>query len=68
MYLFSDGYQHQFGGHENSKFSIPRFHTLLNDIKNLPFTEQKNILESKLSQWKGTNPQIDDILIIGLKI
>jgi len=30
--------------------------------------EQKEILDTTIETWKGTNEQIDDIIVIGLKI
>jgi serine phosphatase RsbU (regulator of sigma subunit) len=68
MYVFSDGYQDQFGGPENRKFMIRPLKTLLLAIHQKPMAEQQKILEQNLATWKGEGKQIDDVLIIGAKI
>ena len=67
MYMFSDGYVDQFGGTENKKFKYRRFRALLSIIHKYPVKEQKNILKENIITWKGTNPQVDDILVMGFK-
>jgi phosphoserine phosphatase RsbU/P len=72
-YMFSDGYQDQFGGAENKKFHRQELRKLLFDNHQLPMLEQKNILETALNQWMkigdaDEEPQIDDILIIGFAL
>lgn len=68
FYIFSDGYQDQFGGEYNKKFMKPRFRQLLFDIHHLPMTKQREALANTLDNWKGNEPQIDDILVMGLKL
>ncbi|WP_299455982.1 SpoIIE family protein phosphatase [uncultured Microscilla sp.] len=68
LYLYSDGYQDQFGGEHNRKFMAPRFRELLYSIHQTPVTEQKKVLESTLKHWKQNNDQLDDILVIGVKV
>mgnify|MGYP000684042100 CR=1 FL=1 len=69
-YMYSDGYQDQFGGEKNKKFMRKRLKVLLQKNHKLPFQEQKQILETTLFDWQKTAniSQIDDILIIGFKI
>jgi serine phosphatase RsbU (regulator of sigma subunit) len=67
LYLFSDGYVDQFGGEENKKFMYRRFRYLLMNIHSFPLADQKAILEDNIVTWKGNNPQVDDILIIGFR-
>jgi sigma-B regulation protein RsbU (phosphoserine phosphatase) len=68
IYLFSDGYADQFGGPENKKFFTRRFEELLLEIHNKPLEEQKDLLKTTLYDWMGSNGQVDDILVIGIKI
>ncbi len=68
LYLFSDGYADQFGGLDGKKFMYKRFEELLFEIHNLPLDEQKETLNRRLMKWKGSNDQVDDILVIGIKI
>ena len=68
IYLFSDGYADQFGGPENKKFFTKRFEELLFDIHKKPLDEQKELLKTTLYDWMGSNDQVDDILVIGIKV
>lgn len=68
LYLFTDGYADQFGGEEQKKFMYRRLRYLLTTINRLPLNEQKIILKDTLENWKGDNVQVDDILIMGIRI
>ena len=69
LYMFSDGFQDQFGGPEGKKFMVKKLRELFFEIHQKPFDEQKTILENTFQTWKGTNiRQTDDVLIIGLQV
>ncbi len=70
FYIFSDGYQDQFGGVERRKFMTKRFRELLFEVHHQPMQEQKNILNATLDAWmqEGNSPQVDDILVMGFRI
>lgn len=68
FYLFTDGYKDQFGGENNTKLTARAFKELLFRIHRQPADEQKNLLAEYLDNWMGNNPQLDDILVIGVKI
>jgi ligand-binding sensor domain-containing protein/serine phosphatase RsbU (regulator of sigma subunit) len=68
FYLFTDGYQDQFGGEQKRQFSFKKFKDLLLSIHHLPIEAQKESLETQFHTWKGNTKQIDDILVIGVKI
>ena len=67
-YLFSDGYPDQFGGKKGRKLMLSRFKKMLAASANRPLHVQKEFLENKFDIWKGNNRQIDDILVIGIRI
>jgi serine phosphatase RsbU (regulator of sigma subunit) len=67
LYLYSDGYADQFGGPNNKKFKYSTLKDSLIRIHKLPLKEQKSILEKEFLSWKGEYPQVDDVLIIGMK-
>lgn len=68
FYIFSDGFQDQFGGAEDKKYFRSRFRRFLLSISHLPFSKQKDLLQQELVQWKGNNDQTDDILVIGVQV
>ena len=68
IYMFSDGYVDQFGGPKAKKFMSKNFKDLLVSIHNDPMKDQKEFLDSTIENWKGDVEQIDDILVMGLRI
>lgn len=68
IYLFSDGYVDQFGGDLGKKFMTKKFRELLLSIQHLSMNEQKEYLLNTLIKWQGKHDQVDDILVIGIKI
>ncbi len=68
FYIFSDGYHDQFGGENKMKFKKSNFKELLLRIHKKPIEKQKEILEDEHIAWRGDQLQIDDILVIGIKI
>lgn len=69
LYLFSDGYQDQFGGPKGKKFMVSNFREMLHDVHSKPMNEQKQDLFETLCSWMGNeHKQVDDILIIGLRL
>ena len=67
VYIFSDGYADQFGGPLNKKFKYGPLKELLMKISDSSMEEQRNELEQIIMSWKGDEPQMDDILIFGIK-
>ncbi len=68
IYIFSDGYADQFGGEKGKKMMYKRFKEILLNNSKLEMNDQKNVLEMNLLSWRGEIDQIDDIVIIGIKI
>ena len=68
LYIFTDGYIDQFGGKNDTKFKSKPFKQLLTRLSTMPTEQQKNILIETHDQWKGTGFQVDDILVIGIRI
>ncbi|MCS6833219.1 MAG: SpoIIE family protein phosphatase, partial [Flammeovirgaceae bacterium] len=68
VYLYSDGFQDQFGGRSDKRLGAKRFKELL--LKNYALTlpEQKAVLENTLLTWMGQSTQTDDITILGFKL
>lgn len=68
IYLFSDGYADQIGGPFQKKFKFRRFQHLILSVHNLPLQKQKDFLDETFETWKGQLDQVDDILIIGIRM
>lgn len=68
IYLYSDGYPDQKGGKEGKKFYPKRFRELINDNANKDMAAQKQVLEDTFTSWRGNNEQIDDVLVVGVRI
>ncbi len=68
LYLFSDGYADQFGGPEGKKFKSGAFRDLLVEMSTQPMPEQKQILDERIREWMGDHEQVDDIMVIGIRI
>jgi serine phosphatase RsbU (regulator of sigma subunit) len=66
LYMFSDGYVDQFGGSSNKKFGMEKLKSLLASLHGKSFSDQKAGVESSFNEWKGTNGQIDDVLLLGV--
>jgi len=68
FYLFSDGYQDQFGGDTDRKYLRRQFYMTLLEIHELPMLKQKEFLAKKLVEWMKNTPQTDDITVMGVRL
>ncbi|MCK4346165.1 MAG: tetratricopeptide repeat protein [Bacteroidales bacterium] len=67
IYIFSDGYADQFGGPEGKKFLYKQFRDLLLSVQDYSMEKQKDVLEKNFDEWKGESPQIDDVIVMGIR-
>ena len=69
FFMYSDGYQDQFGGENNRKFSSGKLRAMLTENAEKPCEEQRNILVHTLDAWMvNEEKQIDDIMVMGFKL
>ncbi len=68
IYLFTDGYADQFGGPKGKKFKYKQFQEVLTKVAQFPAPEQKDILNSTIENWRGKLDQVDDILVVGIRV
>jgi len=75
LFIFSDGFVDQFGGHSlearqagGKKFKSIPFKRLMLEIADKPMSEKQQILDDTYKAWKGELNQIDDVCIVGIKI
>ncbi|MDP2388359.1 MAG: SpoIIE family protein phosphatase [Bacteroidota bacterium] len=67
FYLFSDGYADQFGSN-GKKLMTKKFREILLEIQNLPMDLQEKHLDDFIESWKKEVEQVDDILVIGVRV
>jgi serine phosphatase RsbU (regulator of sigma subunit) len=68
LYLFTDGYADQFGGPKGKKFKYRQLQELLMSLGDVPFAEQRSVLDAIHLEWKGALEQTDDLLVIGIQV
>jgi len=68
IYLFTDGFPDQFGGADRKKYKYGKFRKFLLDIHQEPMSKQSELLGIELEQWSGDYEQIDDVLVMGIRI
>ena len=66
--LFSDGYADQFGGKKRKKFKYKAFKQLILEHSSSPMQEQRLTLQETMRTWQGKHEQIDDMVIVGIRI
>lgn len=68
LFIFSDGFQDQFGGPEGKKIMSSRLKAWLLETSALPMDDQYQVLSDRFRLWKGAHEQVDDVLLIGLEV
>jgi len=68
IYTFSDGYADQFGGPAGKKFMRKQFRQILVEINPLSMHDQLAELQSRFDSWRGEQEQVDDVLVLGVRI
>jgi serine phosphatase RsbU (regulator of sigma subunit) len=68
IYIYTDGYADQFGGPKGKKFKYNKLKDVLVENAHLSMDEQYNALDKSFNAWKGKQEQVDDVLVIGVKI
>lgn len=68
IYMFSDGLPDQFGGSEGKKMKIARLRKLIEDVAGLSMDGQYEVIKKFYEEWKGDHEQVDDILLIGIRL
>ncbi len=67
-YMFTDGVQDQFGGPDGKKFLQRRIKEFLESVQDKPMALQQELVDKAIRNWKGSLPQVDDMLIAGFKV
>jgi serine phosphatase RsbU (regulator of sigma subunit) len=67
FYIFSDGFADQFGGPKQKKFMSYQLKATLVKMQGKPMLEQGERLSEIFENWRGDNPQVDDVTFIGIR-
>ncbi len=68
IYVFSDGYADQFGGPDGKKFKLAQFKSMIMSLSGVSMTQQEIAIEKSIEEWRGPLQQVDDILVIGVRV
>lgn len=68
IYLFTDGFQDQFGGEQGKKFKVSRMREMLLELSDLPMEEKHKLINARFEQWRGDLEQVDDVCMIGIRV
>ncbi len=68
IFTFTDGYADQFGGPKGKKLKYKQMEGIMLSIAGLSMQEQKQILDRRFEEWKGSLEQVDDVLVIGVRV
>ncbi len=68
IYMFSDGFVDQFGGPKGKKMKYKILKEAILRNCHLPMREQKQVLQNCFTDWKASFEQVDDVLVVGIKV
>ncbi len=68
IYLFTDGYADQFGGSDGKKLTTKKFRDSIEGMYGKSMKEQGFYLDNFIEIWRGQEFQVDDILVIGIRV
>jgi serine phosphatase RsbU (regulator of sigma subunit) len=68
IYIFTDGFQDQFGGPKEKKFRVAQMRELFLSLTSKTMEEQRKIIDESFENWKGDLEQVDDVCVIGVRI
>ena len=68
IYMFSDGYFDQFGGPNKKKFLLNNLKKILKEVSSESIKIQKRKILNAFNSWKGSNKQVDDVLLFGIRV
>ncbi len=68
LYIFTDGFADQFGGPKGKKFKYKQLQQILLSMQNESRKKQEEMLSNTFNTWRGFLEQVDDVLIIGVRV
>jgi len=68
LYIYSDGYQDQFGGERGKKYMAAKFKNQLLKMSKETEEQQLSLLDQEFSSWIQDYEQIDDVCVMGVRV
>jgi serine phosphatase RsbU (regulator of sigma subunit) len=68
IYIFTDGFQDQFGGPKEKKYRVAQMRELFLSLTSKTMEEQRKIIDVSFEEWKGNLEQVDDVCVIGVRV
>lgn len=68
LYFYTDGYTDQLSGIKRKKMGRNELQKLIVSIERQPMYLQSETIDTFYNKWKGNFEQVDDVLVIGLKV
>jgi serine phosphatase RsbU (regulator of sigma subunit) len=68
IYLFSDGYQDQFGGPNGKKYMKGKFKKFILSVQSQSMQEQLLSFDIEFNSWMSKHEQLDDVCVMGVRI
>lgn len=68
IFIYSDGFADQFNGKTQRKYNNRRFKDFLSSLTSHKLSTQKEVIANEFRLWKSTSVQIDDVVVLGIKI
>jgi serine phosphatase RsbU (regulator of sigma subunit)/lipopolysaccharide biosynthesis regulator YciM len=68
IFMFTDGFVDQFGGPKGKKMKYKILKETILKNCHLPMAQQKNALQKCFAVWKADFEQVDDVLVVGIKV
>jgi serine phosphatase RsbU (regulator of sigma subunit) len=68
IYMITDGFADQFGGEKGKKFKYKPLEDLFCAISGKNPKEQNTIISDTFNNWKLNHEQVDDVLVVGIKV
>jgi hypothetical protein len=68
IYIFTDGFQDQFGGNNGKKLKAAKLKEIILSIQEISMEKQIEIIDNFFNSWKGNLEQVDDVCIIGVRV
>ncbi|MBL4654702.1 MAG: SpoIIE family protein phosphatase [Bacteroidia bacterium] len=68
IYFYSDGLIDQIGGPKGRRFQNGQVKEIIKENKNKSMDELKDVFNDRFNKWMGSEKQLDDVIMLGIKV